>query len=175
MTSRLVGLVLACLLGAYAAHAALQFGGHGADVFFGNWVHGGLMVAAAALCALRAIRRPAERAAWWCFTVALATYAAGEITWNAAYSGVENPPYPSVADALWIVFYPASYVGLVLLVRARVRRFHTSLWLDGLIGGLTVAALGATFVYDSLLHAGDVNGAALATTLAYPLGDMLLL
>jgi len=173
--SRVLGLLLLAMLGAYAAHAAIGFGGHDGSVFFSDWVHGGLMVAAAALCTARAIRKPAERAAWWCFAVALATYAAGEITWNAAYADMKTPPYPSAADAMWIVFYPTSYVGLVLLVRSRVRRFHTSLWLDGLIGGLTVAAVGAPFVYEPLLHTAGENGAALATTLAYPLGDMLLL
>lgn len=50
---------------------------------------------------------------------------------------------PSPADPLLLGFYPMAYVSIVLLVRARVRRFHPSLWLDGLVAGLGVAALGA--------------------------------
>ena len=45
-----------------------------------------------------------------------------------------------------LAFYPASYVALVLMVRARVRRFQASMWLDGLIGALTIGAA-ATAVF----------------------------
>ena len=118
---------------------------------------------------------PGERAAWSCFAFALGTYAAGEITWNVAYANAASPPYPSAADILWLAFYPASYVGMVLLVRARVERFHASLWLDGLIAGLVVAAFGAALIFPTLLSATSGSPGAIATTLAYPLGDLVLI
>ena len=49
---------------------------------------------------------------------------------------------PSVADAFWLPSYLAYYVGLVLLVRASSREFHRSMWLDGFVAGLGVAAIG---------------------------------
>ena len=84
-------------------------------------------------------------------------------------------PIPSIADALYLSFYPAVYVGLGLLLRARVGRLPAGLWLDGVIGGLAVAALGAAVVFGEVLSA--THGAALtvATNLAYPLADLLLL
>ncbi len=52
-----------------------------------------------------------------------------------------SPPYPSWADAGYISIYPAAYVALVLLLRARAGRISPGLWLDGVICALGVAAL----------------------------------
>ena len=45
-----------------------------------------------------------------------------------------------------MAFYAAAYVAIVLLLRARLRPFTPSLWLDGLIGLLTLGAISATLV-----------------------------
>jgi diguanylate cyclase (GGDEF)-like protein len=150
-------------------------GGARADDLVGNWLHNVLMLVAAGVVIARVVRVPRERLAWSCFAVALVTYAAGEITWNLAYSGLDEPPYPSVADALWLAFYPACYVGMVLLVRSRVREFHASLWLDGVIAGAVVAAFGAAAIFPTMLEATEGAPGAVATTLAYPLGDLVLM
>ena len=42
---------------------------------------------------------------------------------------------------LYLGFYPPAYVGVVLLARPHLRQFRPSLWLDGVIGALTVAAV----------------------------------
>ena len=122
-------LVAAVLL--YLVHAATGFGGPGTDAFFAGWVHSALMISAALVCVWRAAVGPRDRAAWASFAVALGTYAAGEIVWRVLYQSLEAPPYPSAADVLWLMFYPASYAGLVLLVRGRTMRFSPGLWLDG--------------------------------------------
>ena len=170
-------LIAACAaaLGLTVLVAVTDLGGAGADDVVGNWGHNALMVLAAGLVVARVIKVPRERLAWSCFAVALVTYAAGEITWNFAYSDLDEPPYPSVADALWLAFYPAAYVGMLLLVRARVREFHASLWLDGLIAGLVVAAFGAAAIFPTMLFASEGEAGAVATTLAYPLGDLVLM
>ena len=85
------------------------------------------------------------------------------------------PPLPSISDALFLAFYPAAYAGLAILVKRNVSEFHASLWLDALIGALATTAVAAALLYDavSVSIAGDAWG--IATTLAYPLGDVLLL
>src|SRR4051794_31096746 len=168
-------LIAACAaaLGLTALVALTGAGGARADDVIGNWGHNALMLVAAGLVVARVVAVPRERAAWSCFAVALVTYAGGEIVWALAYSGAAETPYPSVADALWLAFYPACYVGMVLLVRARVREFQASLWLDGLIAGLVVAAYGAAAIFPTMLHATEGSAGAIATTLAYPLGDIV--
>jgi diguanylate cyclase (GGDEF)-like protein len=68
-----------------------------------------------------------------------------------------------------------AYVAFVLLVRRSAVRFHASMWLDGLVGGLAVAALAAALVLGPILETTGGSPAAVVTTLAYPLGDLLLI
>jgi len=145
------------------------------DAVFTQGVHIFLTVSAALICVWRTAVGPRDRGAWASFAVALGTYAAAEIVWRALYRDLDSPPYPSVADALWPLFYPASYAGLVLLVRGRTVRFSPSLWLDGLVGGLAVATLGAAIVFKAVLSETGGSPSAVGVTLAYPLGDLMLL
>jgi diguanylate cyclase (GGDEF)-like protein len=82
--------------------------------------------------------------------------------------------YPSFADAGYLLFYPAAYVGIGLLLRHRTGRLPTGVWIDGLIGALAVAAVGGALAFGTVLS--DTRGAPLtvATNLAYPLADLLL-
>jgi diguanylate cyclase (GGDEF)-like protein len=116
----------------------------------------------------------AERAAWFALTAGLAGYAAGDIYYTAALSGMESPPFPSPADVGYLSIYPAAYAALVLLLRARAGRVSPALWLDGLISALGVAAVGAALVFG-VVASTEGSLAIVATNLAYPLGDLALL
>jgi diguanylate cyclase (GGDEF)-like protein len=63
---------------------------------------------------------------------------------------------------------------MVLLLRERVREFRASLWLDGAIGALAVAAVGAALVFGAITSQGS-DGRAVAVDLTYLLGDLLLI
>jgi hypothetical protein len=84
-------------------------------------------------------------------------------------------PFPSISDAFYLGFFPPAYVSFVLLLRARLGDVPRSLWLDGLIAGLTVSALGAALVFQAVLDSTEGSPLAVATNLAYPLGDLVLL
>ncbi len=84
-------------------------------------------------------------------------------------------PYPSYADALWLGFYPFAYAGLVLLARSRVQRQQASVWFDGLVGGLTAAAVLVQTVLTAVLQLTGGSLREVATNLAYPVADLLLL
>ena len=115
-----------------------------------------------------------ERAAWILIGAGLAAWTAGDAFWSFHLSGLEEIRYPSLADAAHLLLFPAIYAGIVLLVRARVPRFHASLWLDGAIGALAIAAVGAALMYPAIDNATQGNASAVATNVAYPLGDLLL-
>jgi diguanylate cyclase (GGDEF)-like protein len=169
----IAGIAVLAML-AHAAHGTLNLGGSGLDTFFHQWVYDGVMLAAASLCLARAALVRADRWAWLAMGAGLLCYFGGEVYWSLRLSGLEEPPYPSPADALYLGFYPFSYVGLVLLARARMREFRASLWLDGVIGALVVAAVGTAWVIPPVLDATDGDLVVVATTIAYPLGDILL-
>ena len=124
----------------------------------------------------RAVRVREERAAWALIAFGLAAWSAADLYYELVLSKLEEPPYPSIADAGWLVFYPACWVAVVLLMRRRIREFHASLWLDGIVAALGVAAVTAALVLPPIL-AMSVEGdpAAVAVNLAYPVGDVLLL
>ena len=114
----------------------MQICGTGADPFFEQYVYTGLIFMAAGLCLTRAIAVRRERTAWLVLGTGLLAWAGGEVYYSAFYADLAEPPLPGVSDGLWLTFYPACYVAIVLLVRERVRQFRTSLWLDGLVGAL---------------------------------------
>ena len=138
-------------------------------------IYDSLVVGAALLCGLRAWSRRRDRLAWTLMAVALAFWAAGELYYDIVLSGAAVVPIPSVSDIFWLSFYPPAYVSLVLLVRPRVPWISATLWLDGLIGALGVASLSAAFVFDTVLHHTHGRFGVVATGLAYPAGDLVLL
>jgi diguanylate cyclase len=163
----------ALLLAAFALNAVVTVG---ADAFFTDGVYNAVLVFASALTLARGIAVPSERAPWLLIGTAMTPWTAGDIYFAAALENLDPVPIPSVADGFYLAFYPLAYAGLVLLVRARVERFHRALWLDGLIAALAVAALSAAVVVHAVSNSlGDAPTAEVAVNMAYPLGDLGLL
>ncbi|MEJ7689570.1 MAG: hypothetical protein WKF76_03575 [Nocardioidaceae bacterium] len=81
----------------------------------------------------------------------------------------------SWADVGWLAYYPFTYVAILLLVRARVRRFRASTALDGLLAGLAAAAVVATVVFGGLAAVSGQSTLVLVVTVAYPVADLLLI
>jgi two-component system cell cycle response regulator len=140
-----------------------------------DYLYNGVLVGSAVLCLIRAAVRRSERMAWTMMGVALALYAAGNIYWQLALADLPAAPYPSLADACWLGVCPSFYVGVVLLVRERMPHLDSRLWLDGIIAALTTGAISAALVFGALRVSTGGPAAAVATNLAYPLGDMILL
>ena len=141
-----------------------------------DWLYNGGLVGAALICVARAAWVREERLAWGLIGFGLIAWSAADLYYTLVLSKLEAPPYPSISDAGWLVFYPACWIAVVLLMRRRIREFHASLWLDGLVAALGVAALSAALVLPPIL-AMSLEGepAAVAVNLAYPVGDGLLL
>lgn len=161
-------------LGAFALHTLLP-DGEQLSRFFDYGVYYGIVVGAFALTALRAVLVPLHRTGWTAMAVALGSYAVAELIWLVVLSGQESPPYPSWADLFYLGFFPASYVGVVLLFRARIRGVGAALWIDGLTAVLAMGALGSAVLVDAVLESTEGPPSTVATNLAYPLGDVLLL
>jgi diguanylate cyclase len=169
----LQGLVVAGTL-LYAASTLLR-PSPGASMLEDGWVAPAVGVGAGLLCLARAVLVRQARVAWASLGLGLGLYAVGTIYWRWWVLPLEQPPYPSPADLLWLSFYPLAFAAVVLLVRRRVHRLQASMWLDGLIGGLGAAALAAGLAFHTILDATGGSVAAVAVTLTYPVADLLLL
>jgi two-component system, cell cycle response regulator len=160
---------------AYAAHIALSPGSDSLDDFFQDWVYCGATVGAGAMCLLRGIAIRTERVAWLLMGAGLLSWAGGDITWTLLLANDPSPPYPSISDFLYLAFYPASYASLLLVARSRAESFRSSLWLDGAIAALTMAAVIATLAFQPIVDATSGSPTEIAVNLAYPVGDLLLM
>jgi two-component system cell cycle response regulator len=138
-------------------------------------VYDAVVLGAGVACLVRASVFGRERAAWILIGAAILTWGAAEVYWSAVIENNPNAPYPSPADAGYLLFYPLAYAGLALLVRARAQEINWRLWLDGAIAALGTAALGAAFVFDFVAEKTEGTPVEIATTLAYPLGDIGML
>ena len=139
--------------------------------FFNVWVYDGLMVLACVIAGAHAYLVRTERAAWSVITVALACWTFGELV----FAIFHPESFPSLADAGFIAFYFLLYVGIVLLLRSRASSIAGTLWLDGLTAALAAAALGAAVLVELVLETTEGSLSTVATNVAYPLGDVLLL
>ena len=140
-----------------------------------KWHYEAIEFGAAALCLLRAASDRRERLAWSFVALAIVGTTCGDLYWDIVLAYKSSIPYPSPADAAYLSFYPAAYIGLALLLRARGGRFPASVWLDGAVCALGVAALVGALVFPVVI---DTTGGAtmtVVTSIAYPIGDIVLL
>ena len=162
-----IGLVLATYF------VALLVAGPGTPLndFFTRWIYQGLIVLSVVIAGARAIKVQRDRVAWSIISLSLACTSFAEI-----YVLIVAPAgYPSVADFGWLAFYPLAYVGMALLLRRRARAIGATIWLDAITASVAAAALGAAVLVELVLRTTSGSLAAVATNLAYPLGDVLLL
>ena len=145
------------------------------DTDVGEVLQDSVYVLSVILVLARVLLVPRARAAWALLAFSLTSYAAANIYYFAVVQQMDPEPFPSPSDAGWLVFYPLAYACLVLLLRARVVRWHASTWLDGLVASCGLAALAVALVFRVVLIRGHGSAPAVATALAYPVGDLLLL
>jgi diguanylate cyclase (GGDEF)-like protein len=155
----------------YALVVLLTSPDDGLNRFVTAWLYQGLIAGSVLVVAARAVLVEKDRVAWAVIGLALASTSFAEL-YTIAF---EPTGYPSVADAGWIAFYPLTYIGMILLLRGRARSVTGALWVDGLMGSVAAAALGAAVLVEVVLRTTEGSPSAVATNLAYPIGDVLLL
>ncbi|MGW6472246.1 aminotransferase class I/II-fold pyridoxal phosphate-dependent enzyme [Streptomyces nigra] len=122
------------------------------------------------------MNRPAHRWPWWVLAAALFSFIAGDTYYNVVetYFHVENP-FPSPADACYLVTYPLFALGLSGLVHYR----WTGHDLPGLVDALILTAGLAlpvwVFLVQPLTEIDGLTWEQRAISIAYPLGDVLVL
>jgi hypothetical protein len=176
-SSRHAALALLVVTGVFLL-CAVEFTFHlsgGLREVLNNWVYNNVMLAGGAACLVRGIVHRRDRLAWILMGTAVAAWGIGDTIWTFTVANDPNPPYPSIADIGFLAVYPPAYAAIVLLLRSRAGTLRGSLWLDGVIGGLAVGALGTAVVFQAVLGTIGGSRAAIATNLAYPLADVTLI
>jgi diguanylate cyclase (GGDEF)-like protein len=170
----LVIALLACLL-AFATGVTGRPDGEGWAMAYDLVLYNAVYLIGAALCWQASRRVRAERLAWRAMAASLLANVLANAVYTLVIARMEEEPYPSVADALYIAAYPAMYVALTGLIRSRVARFQASMWLDGLVGAFGAAAVAIALLLRPALQITEGDPAAVAVNLAFPVADVLLL
>ena len=130
---------------------------------------------AGAIAAGVLIHRPSHPIPWWLLAIAVAVFAAGDATYIILTTmlGQVNP-FPSLADVFYLAMYPIAAVGLVILIRRRTGGRDRGSVLDALSVTTALALLTWIFLIDPYVRNDKLTWVERATSIAYPLGDVLI-
>jgi diguanylate cyclase (GGDEF)-like protein/PAS domain S-box-containing protein len=177
--SRVVGSALAVYVLLYIAWLVGPLGGFGDRTLVAMAAIVPVRFAAVGLAVLVARDRRLDRQtrrAWLILAIGSSLYAIGTgVATVAAASGVLLP-YPSIVDGLLLAFYPLAFGALVAFPSVRGTKtdrlrlgFDVAIWVLG--GGLVLWFV----VLGPATSATGGDPLATATTIGYPLGDLLVL
>jgi diguanylate cyclase len=131
----------------------------------------------ATICCLAAARRSRGRqvASWLSLAAGLGAWSLGEGIWcyYELWQRLPQTPFPSPADASFLMFPLGAAAALLLLPGGRSGRSRTNL-LDGLIVTGSLFVISWVAVLGSVYEAGAADHFAFAVSLAYPVGDLVL-
>ena len=147
---------------------------HATSALWDGWVGNAGYAGCAVLVAQRVVARRRDRVGWTALGCSLVLFTGGAILWTTTVQFWDEIPYPSIADACFLLFYPVAFAAVGLLIRGEVPRVGSAVWSDGLIAALGVAALEASLVIAPISHGTKGDAATVATNLAYPIGDLVL-
>ena len=170
----LAGVLLAWLV-LHELHVVVPgLDGFGGPVF-GRWVHVGVMAAGGIAVLVRALSDARERLAWGLIAGALLAWTAGETYFTQVLWDLASPPVPSLADAGFLLFPLLALAGIVALACARVRGADRMMAADAATAALAAGAVSAATVFGAVVKVVGGDRLGLATNLAYPVADLLLL
>jgi len=122
------------------------------------------------------LHKPKAVAAWWLFAAGQFLFFAGDLyTYSYPKLFGADVPFPSPGDAIYLMVYPALMAGLLVLVKRRNPRRDRSGLIDSLILTIGVGLFSWVFLIAPNVHLSGLSVLATGVSIAYPLGDLLLL
>jgi diguanylate cyclase (GGDEF)-like protein/PAS domain S-box-containing protein len=120
--------------------------------------------------------RPAARGPWLFFALGFLLFWLGDL-YTYSYPRVfgAEVPFPSIGDGMYILVYPALMIGLLSLVRRRNPHGDRPGVIDALIMTLGLALVSWVALIAPYIHDGSMDVVAKLVSIAYPVGDILLL
>jgi len=134
----------------------------------------GLAAAVAVLVGVR-LHRPQRPGIWYWFVSAQVVAVLGDITYDYYRYGLGRLPYPSAADACYLVADLLRIMGLLVLSRRRRPGDETSHLIDAAIAAIGLGLVLWTFILHPTVADRSTTALARVISTVYPVADLLLL
>ncbi|MEA2313155.1 MAG: hypothetical protein QOE28_3123, partial [Solirubrobacteraceae bacterium] len=124
------------------------------------------------------VRRHARKSPgpWRWFAIGFLLFWLGDLyTYSYPRLTGTEVPFPSLGDAAYVIVYPALMIGLLMLVRRRNPERDRAGAIDSLIMTLGLSLISWIALIQPSLHDGSLSTLAKLVSIAYPIGDILLL
>jgi len=121
------------------------------------------------------LNQPARKTPWLVLAAAQASFAAGQLSFLIAARIGVLLPFPSFADALYLLTYPLYAVGLLIFIYCRSPDKDRRSLIDALTITAGLALLSWTFLIRPYVHESGLSVLQRSVAIAYPLGDVLTL
>ncbi len=133
----------------------------------------GLLVVGVSLFGLW-LHRPTGWQPWLILALGQLAFVVGDIIWTT-YAALGEDPFPSPADLSYLLGYPLLAIGLGVGIRRRVSGGDRAGLLDGAILATGAVVVWWAFILGPLVQATDPDPLSFAISIAYPIGDLLLI
>ena len=137
---------------------------------------------AASVVLFMAAKRSAARSkrlgfAWGTIAVAMFFYALGDSSWALLELWLKEPPFPSIADFFYLIYYPVFLVGIFLLPsRPDTAAIRINKVIDiTIVMAASILAFWNFLIGPIILSAAGLPVSIQAILLAYPVGDLVVL
>ena len=139
------------------------------------WASLGLSSVVAIVIGVRR-NRPERPLPWYLLAGAITTFAAGDLAYNVLTQMLhQDNPFPSFADGFYLAMYPLCATALALFIRSRTPSADRSSLIDALIITAGLGLLSWTYLIEPFVRDGELTWQQKLISVAYPLGDVLLL
>ena len=118
--------------------------------------------------------RARQRAAWVCMAIGLAGWTAGSAAWAYYEWWLHTSPYPSIADAGYLMLPVFMCIGLLILPVGSSSYTTTRLVLDGVIVASSLFVISWFSVVREMFATGRASAFDVGLSLAYPLSDLVV-
>jgi class 3 adenylate cyclase len=119
--------------------------------------------------------RPSHPWPWLLFAAGQLLFVAGDVTFGYYEHVAGTTPFPSPADALYLLAYPVLAAGLWLLVRQQSTRTEWTALIDAATVTVALGIVAWELLMVHYTRDDSLSTAEKLVSIAYPLGDVLLL
>jgi hypothetical protein len=120
--------------------------------------------------------RPAHPWPWRFFALGQGLFFLGDVyTYLYPVMIGHDVPFPSLGDGVYLLIYPMLMAGVLLVVRGRNPQGDRAGVIDALIITVGIGLLSWVFLMAPYVHDATLSALAKGVSIAYPLGDVLVL